>query len=152
MSPRALLALAALFLVVAPAAAQLPFGVQPGLLDPDKAFRLSARALDRRTVEIEFRIAEGYYMYRERFRVATEAGRPIEGVAIPRGVPHEDRFFGKTETFRELVRIRVPLPAQEAAKEAIVLRVTSQGCADAGVCYLPQEQLVRVPLPAPKGR
>ena len=42
------------------------------LLEPEKAFRMSARALDARTVEVSFAIAEGYYMYRERFRFAAD--------------------------------------------------------------------------------
>ena len=42
------------------------------LLEPEKAFRMSARALDAQTVEVSFAIAEGYYMYRERFRFAAD--------------------------------------------------------------------------------
>jgi len=54
-------------------------------------------------------------------------------------------LFGKTETFRRLVRIRVPVSMEDAARGRVNLKVTSQGCADAGVCYLPLEQTVRVP-------
>ena len=49
------------------------------LLEPEKAFRMSTRALDARTVEVSFAIADGYYMYRERFRFAARAG--VEGAA-----------------------------------------------------------------------
>ncbi|MGQ0655242.1 MAG: protein-disulfide reductase DsbD N-terminal domain-containing protein, partial [Betaproteobacteria bacterium] len=117
------------------------------LLEPEKAFRISARALDARNIEVEFKIADGYYMYRDRFRFATEAGKPLADVQIPRGTPKEDRFFGRTETFRHLVKIRVPVSPQDAAKGAINLKVTSQGCADVGVCYVPLDQVVRVALP-----
>ena len=64
---RALLLAAALALGAGPAMAQL-FGGQE-LLDPDKAFRISARALDARNVEVTFQIADGYYMYRDRMLV-----------------------------------------------------------------------------------
>jgi thiol:disulfide interchange protein DsbD len=136
-----------LCLAAGPAAAQLPIGNETELLDPEKAFRISARALDARSVEVEFRIADGYYMYRDRFSFATESGRPLAEVEIPRGIPKEDRFFGKSETFRHLVRIRVPVSAEDAANGSVNLRVTSQGCADVGVCYVPLEQTVRVALP-----
>jgi thiol:disulfide interchange protein DsbD len=142
---RALLLAAALALGAGPAMAQL-FGNQE-LLDPDKAFRIAARALDARNVEVTFQIAEGYYMYRERFSFATESGQPLAGVEIPHGKVKEDQFFGKSETFRDFVRIRVPVSAAEAAKGAITLRVTSQGCSDKGVCYIPQTQQVKVALP-----
>lgn len=128
----------------APAAAQL-FG-QPELLEPDKAFRISARALDERNVEVEFKIAEGYYMYRDRFSFATEAGKPLAEVEIPRGKIKEDQFFGKTETFRDLVKIRVPVSPEDAQKGELNLQVTSQGCSDKGVCYTPLEQFVKVSL------
>ena len=116
------------------------------LLDPQKAFRISARALDAKSVEVEFKIANGYYLYRNRFSFATESGEPLADVEIPRGKIKEDRFFGKTETFRDLVRIRVTVSPADAARGSVNLRVTSQGCADVGVCYVPLEQLVRVSL------
>lgn len=140
-----------LSLVAQSAAAQL-FGGGDELLEPEKAFRISARALDERNVEVAFRIAPGYYMYRSRFSFATEAGKPLAEVEIPRGKIKEDRFFGKQETFRDLVRIRVPVSAEDAAKGAVNLKVTSQGCADKGVCYVPLEQTVRVSLPKSAGR
>jgi len=96
-----------------PAPAQL-FAPQ-GILEPEKAFRISARALDEHHVEVEFRIAEGYYLYRDRFSFATESGKPLAEVEIPRGKLKEDQFLGKSETFRDLVRIRVAVSAGDAA-------------------------------------
>jgi thiol:disulfide interchange protein DsbD len=117
------------------------------LLEPEKAFRIAARAIDERNVEIEFRIAPGYYMYRDRFSFATESGKPLGEAEIPRGKVKEDQFFGKSETFRDLVRIRVPISAEDAARGALNIKVTSQGCSDLGVCYTPLEQMVKVSLP-----
>lgn len=126
------------------------------LLDPQKAFRISARALGGQSVEVEFKIADGYYLYRNRFSFATESGEPLAEVEIPRGKVKEDPFFGKSETFRDLVRIRVTVSPKDAAKGSVSLKVTSQGCADAGVCYVPLEQVVKVRLPGhaskPDGR
>jgi thiol:disulfide interchange protein DsbD len=117
------------------------------LLEPEKAFRISARPLDARAVEVEFRIARGYYMYRDRFSFATESGSKLAEVEIPRGKVKEDPFFGKSETFRDLVRIRVPVTARDVAAGRVTLKVTSQGCSDKGVCYVPLEQVVSVRLP-----
>lgn len=142
---KALLFAATLALGATPVAAQL-FG-NPELLEPDKAFRISARALDARNVEVTFQIADGYYLYRDRFRFATADGRPLTGVEIPRGKIKEDQFFGRQETFRDFVRMRVPLSAADAAKGGVKLKVTSQGCSDKGVCYIPQTQDVKVQWP-----
>ncbi len=151
MSLRAVVMLAVVLAmsVAAPASAQLQwlFGQKDELLDPEKAFRISARALDERSVEVEFSIADGYYMYRDRFSFATESGQQLADVEIPRGTLKEDQFFGRTETFRRLVRIRVPVSPGDAARGSVKLKVTSQGCADVGVCYVPLEQSVQVRLP-----
>ena len=109
------------------------------LLEPDKAFRFSAQALDAATVEVRYAIADGYYLYRERFRFTAEPASVTLGQPqFPKGQIHEDKFFGKQETYRKEVRIRVPIEA--AGAERLMLRVTSQGCADLGVCYVPQVQ------------
>ncbi len=115
------------------------------LLEPDKAFRFSARALDAVTAEVRYAIADGYYLYRERFRFAAEPatvtlGRP----QFPKGEIHEDRFFGKQETYRKEVRIRLPIESSGA--DRVKLLVTSQGCADVGVCYVPQVQSAELRL------
>lgn len=115
------------------------------LLEPSKAFRFSARALDAETLEVRFGIADGYYLYRDRFRFAAEPssvtlGRP----RFPRGEIHEDKFFGKQETYRKEVRIRLPL--ERGGADRVKLLVTSQGCADLGVCYVPQEQSAELRL------
>ncbi len=137
---------------LAAAGAQPLFNASDELLEPQKAFRISARALDAKRVEIEFKIAGGYYMYRNRFGFATESGEPLAEVEIPRGKLKEDAFFGKSETFRDLVRIRVAVSPKDAATGSVNLKVTSQGCADVGVCYAPIEQMVNVRLPGDRSR
>lgn len=117
------------------------------LLDPEKAFRISTRALDEHNVEVQFEIADGYYLYRDRFKFETVGGKLLADVRLPKGKVKEDPFFGSTEIYRRLVRIRVPLAPDEIANRRVTLKVTSQGCADIGVCYLPLVQLVGVRLP-----
>lgn len=73
--------------------------------------------------------------------------RDAARVDIPRGTPHDDAFVGRSETFRDLVRIRVPVEPAQAAKSSLVLQVISQGCADRGVCYVPLTRQVQVPVP-----
>ena len=114
-------------------------------LPPEQAFRMEARALDERSVEIAFTVADGYYMYREPFAFAAEdAGVKLGAAQIPAGKIKFDETFGKNvETHRGRLSIRVPV---EAAPAAFVLTVTSQGCADAGLCYPPQQSHARVQL------
>jgi thiol:disulfide interchange protein DsbD len=115
------------------------------LLEPEKAFRFSARALGGDALEVKFAIADGYYMYRDRFKFA--AGSARLGVPeLPPGERKQDQFFGDTETYRKEVRIRVPVAP--GAPDPLELVVTSQGCADVGVCYVPMESRATIRLAA----
>src|SRR5258708_11307064 len=107
------------------------------LLEPDKAFRFSAQALDAATVEVRYAIADGYYLYRERFRFAAEPVSVTLGQPqFPKGQIHEDKFFGKQEIYRKEVRIRLPLEADVAGR--LKLLVPSQPSPDLSIPYLPQ--------------
>ena len=114
------------------------------LLEPEKAFRLSARALDPTAVEVQFRIADGYYMYRDKFRFAVAGSEAKLGEPqFPPGQRKKDEFFGDVETYRKQVAVKLPVTGNA---EKLQLEVTSQGCADVGVCYPPQVQKVEVRL------
>jgi thiol:disulfide interchange protein DsbD len=143
---RILLFVACLVLAL-PATAQLKLGGSADdLLEPEKAFRFSARVLDASSVEVGFVIADGYYMYRERFKFSAE-GNPrvrLGAAELPRGQKHKDEFFGEVETYRKAVRILLPVEGDGSFD----LSVTSQGCADAGVCYVPMESKARLQLAA----
>ena len=116
------------------------------LLDPAVAFKFSAQAIAPDTIEVRYRIADGYYMYRDKFKFAAEpAGVKLGAAQFPKGDIHNDEFFGKVETYRKEVRIRLPF-THEAATDGLKLEVTSQGCADIGVCYVPQVQSAEIRL------
>ena len=116
------------------------------LLDPAVAFKFSAQAIDAGTIEVRYRIADGYYMYRDKFKFAVEPASVKLGTAqFPKGDIHNDEFFGKVETYRKEVRIRLPF-TRDAAVDKLKLAVTSQGCADIGVCYVPQVQTAEIKL------
>jgi thiol:disulfide interchange protein DsbD len=136
------IALAALALAAATAALE-----PQALLEPQDAFRLTARALDAKTALVEFRIADGYYMYRDRFRFEAADGKVIAEAELPKGKMKQDPFFGRTEIYRDRVAIRVPLGGADLTRGRVRLKVVSQGCSDSGVCYIPQEQWVELGLP-----
>lgn len=121
-------------------------GAADELLEPEQAFRLSARALDPATVEVRFDIAPGYYLYGDKFRFAARPDGVRPGPAvIPPGKVKDDEYFGRVETHRGQVLIRLPVEAP-AGTDAFELDVTSQGCADLGVCYPPTTQTAKIRL------
>ncbi len=119
-------------------------------LDPAVAFKPSARALDGQTIEVSYEIAKGYYLYRHAFRVAVEGEAATPGeLQIPKGKEKDDENFGKVEVYYQTVAIRLPVERNASGALPLKLNVTSQGCADAGVCYPPQTQPLSLELPDP---
>lgn len=120
------------------------------LLRPEDAFKPSVRALDGETLEVRFEIARGYYLYRDKFRFAVEPETVTPGTALlPKGKEKVDETFGRVEVYYDQVAIRLPVERSSSGVVPLTLQVTSQGCADAGVCYPPQKQALRVQLPDP---
>jgi thiol:disulfide interchange protein DsbD len=114
------------------------------LLSPDKAFRLSAQLSKANEIVVRYDVAKGYYLYRDKLKFAVEPSSVVLGGArLPPGQVKEDEFFGRVETYRDEVQIRIPVK-RPAGSEPFTLIVRSQGCADAGVCYTPQQQQVVV--------
>lgn len=111
-------------------------------LDPAVAFKFSATEKPGE-VEVTYTIADGYYMYRERFAFATRNGASTIGEPqLPAGHVKFDQTFNKNvETYRNELTIRIPV---KQAAGPFDLAVTSQGCADAGICYPPTERVYHV--------
>ncbi|MBE2260680.1 MAG: protein-disulfide reductase DsbD [Rhodobacteraceae bacterium] len=119
-------------------------------LDPAVAFKPTARALDAETIEVRFEIAAGYYLYRNNFRFAAEpATAQLGPPLLPPGKVKEDPTFGKVEVYYRQALIRVPVERNSSGPLPLSLKVTSQGCADAGICYPPQTRKLSVELPDP---
>ena len=131
---------------------------EPDLLPPEKAFQFSARYLSGDAIEVRYVIAPGYYMYRDKFSFGVAPATAALGAPeLPPGKMKRDEFFGDVAIFRDGVTIRVPLKVGDASLKSVVLTAVSQGCADVGVCYVPQEQKAEILLaatsagPAPGG-
>jgi thiol:disulfide interchange protein DsbD len=134
---RCLAALAMVFLCAAGAHAADDF------LPPEQAFRLRAELRDDarggRSVHLDWTIAPGYHLYRERLVFgAAQVRKPV----LPDGArKFDDNFNKEMETYAG--RLAVDLPLQ-AASAPFVLKVGYQGCADAGLCYPPADVAFKV--------
>ena len=118
-------------------------------LEPDAAFVLSAAATGPDAIEARWDIAEGYYLYREkfRFRTADGSGVSLGEAGLPQGKIRDDEYFGPMEVYYGSVAARVPV-AGAAPGGPIDVDITYQGCADAGLCYPPITRTVSLLLPA----
>ena len=115
-------------------------------LDVDAAFRLQPQAADGR-VALAFDIAPGYYLYRDRFTLRPQGDSPgPTDIRYPKGeIKHDPTFDQKMEVYHQAVRVEAGFDAKTPAGET-VLKLTYQGCAEAGLCYPPKTRLLRVSL------
>ena len=118
-------------------------------LDPDVAFVLNAVAAGPGAIEARWDIAEGYYLYRDKFRFrAADGSRASLGEAgFPKGMIKDDEYFGPMEVYYGSVAALVPV-AGAAPGGAVDVDITYQGCADAGLCYPPITKTVSLLIPA----
>src|SRR5690606_38323761 len=141
--PRIAAALALCLACATPALAAID---EDDLLPVDEAFVLSARATSAGRIALEWKIADGYYLYRHRTRAVAADDSTLGALELPRGEQHEDEFFGRVETYRQ--RLAGSLPVQAADGGKVMLKVSYQGCADIGVCYPPQTRTLAIKMPA----
>lgn len=141
MSQRIAAKVLANLLLAACAACALSAAAADDLLAPEQAFRFSARLVEPGLVEVRYRIANGYYMYRDKFRfTAIPQSAGLGEARFPPGKVKEDEFFGRVETYRGELVIRLPVKSGGG----FTLKAVSQGCADVGVCYIPVTQTARL--------
>ncbi|HXA36181.1 MAG TPA: protein-disulfide reductase DsbD domain-containing protein [Steroidobacteraceae bacterium] len=106
-------------------------------LPPDVAFRVGAK-VDGTQVRVRWVIADGYYLYRHRIEIKAESpDLLISPPVLPQGMQKTDPYLGTQEIYRQQVEATAPYTRLDAGAHPMQVKVTYQGCADAGLCYPP---------------
>jgi len=145
---RALIMLSLLGLVSGSAAAK-PWwmrGIESNesdFLPPDVAFHVMA-ANEGTTLRVRWVIADGYYLYRQRMDIKAESPDLVLSAppTYPRGIVKTDAYFGSQEIYRQQVEVTVPYSRIDGGAHPLQIKVTYQGCADAGLCYPPITKVI----------
>ncbi|MBS5839302.1 MAG: protein-disulfide reductase DsbD [Pseudomonas sp.] len=111
-----------------------PFEQKADFLPANKAFVFTSEPLPSGETRLHWQITDQYYLYKKRFKFdgLNAAQTPV----LPQGQEHSDEFFGATQVYRDSLELLIPAGANGQVK------VSWQGCADAGLCYPPQSQTV----------
>ena len=119
------------------------------LLPAEQAFQFFATVKDANTLHVNWQIAKGYYLYREKIQLSLINSPNIElaHIPIPKGEPYHDEAFGQVHIFHHEISIDIPLTRTQTAAQTITLLAKYQGCADRGVCYPPMETTLELNLP-----
>jgi thiol:disulfide interchange protein DsbD len=126
-------------------------GSQPEFLPPDQAFGLEVVARDADTLQANFNVTPGYYLYHDKIKITTkDAAIKIVAVNLPRGEMKQDPNFGPTEVFHNPFQAEIVLDRQSGTTDGITLYASYMGCSEQGLCYPPIEKVIRVALPDKK--
>jgi len=112
-------------------------------LQVNEAFPLSVAAIDDKTLVIKWLIQEDYYLYKDKMSFVAD-GAKIETINFPEAKLKQDEFFGQVSVYERPIEILVTL--SEIQNDSVSLNVGYQGCWSGGVCYPPENDLIRVSL------
>ena len=135
------------------ASSKLTFGSTFGsslgdFLPVDDAFIPMVIPLDGNTVEVSFRVAPGYYLYKEKISASIESDRVQLGIlALPVGEMKNDEFFGDMEVYHNDVFANLPLARGTPEAMQLDIDLNYQGCAEDGICYPPTTRTLNITLP-----
>ncbi len=109
---------------------------EEAFLSPDQAFKLNIRAIDATTLNAEFTIASGHYLYKDKIKFESSNNK-ISEVVLPKGDIKQDSHFGQTEVFHQSFSALIKLSNPISQGNPVAITATYQGCSEKGLCYSP---------------
>jgi len=122
------------------------FSKQPQpLLPENEAFDVLAEVVDGQ-LQVNWVIAQDYYMYREQFDIQSATpGIEIGEIIYPKGQIENDPEFGEVEVYFFNALLTAPLSSNSGESQTVELIIRGQGCnKPVGVCYPPQTRNLTV--------
>jgi thiol:disulfide interchange protein DsbD len=126
---------------------------QPEFLDPDEAFIVSAEAVSGNEINVQWQIADGYYLYKDKFKFSIQNDNireddklTITDVKLPEGKLKNDPDFGSVWVNYHDVDARLTIQGNEAAVSTAELLVNYQGCKEDVLCYPPISKTLPINL------
>lgn len=121
---------------------------QPDFLPPDKAFGLDVIVRDAHTLQANFNVTPGYYLYRDKITFTIKDGVvKVAAVNSPKGEIKHDPNFGDTEVFHQSFQTLITLNRSNNNATGFALNAVYQGCSEQGLCYPPITKTLNINLP-----
>jgi thiol:disulfide interchange protein DsbD len=111
----------------------------------DEAFIFSAKFASPSYLVLKWQIADGYYLYKNKFNFSLESQGQLGVAKLPTAIVKRDKFFGNVEIYQQ-PELEIIVPIKTQGLEQLDLKVQYQGCADAGYCYPPITKVVNLSL------
>ena len=111
---------------------------QSSFLKTDEAFILSIKETSNEKTLINFEIAKGYYLYKDKIKIFRNNEELVK-INFPDPEIKEDEFFGKSEIYDKTFTLQISLK-----EDTNFLEIHYQGCAEKGLCYPPNSKKIKL--------
>lgn len=119
----------------------------PEFLDPEEAFIVSAKAVSENVINVQWQIADGYYLYKDKFQFSLQGNDlTITDVKLPEGKLKNDPDFGSVWVNYHDVDALLTIHRKEDAASTAELLVNYQGCKEDVLCYPPISKTLPINL------
>jgi len=124
-------------------------GASGDFLPVDEAFEPILTAIDGNAVEVAFRVADGYYLYKDKISARAVSDVAQAGILdLPAGKLKTDQYFGEQEVYYGDVFGKLSIARATPEAMDLDIELQYQGCAEDGICYPPVTRILSVSLPA----
>jgi thioredoxin:protein disulfide reductase len=104
-------------------------------LDPDVAFQQKTQLTTGQAVQLDWVIAPGYNLYKEKLHVVVSDAEIVSKLSLPEAIKKFDNNFNKTvDVYHDKLSVTVP---KELLGSKAHIKIQYQGCSDEGLCYSP---------------
>ncbi|WP_200762324.1 protein-disulfide reductase DsbD [Nitrosophilus alvini] len=109
------------------------FDLEQKILEPEEAFKPSATVINDKVV-VNIKLGEKIYLYQD--QIKAQIVKP-EKKELKISLPAPEEIHGDKVYFKEL---RFEIPKSEIGYDSFTLKVSFQGCSEAGLCYTPMSK------------
>lgn len=115
----------------------------------DQAFRLNVSVENPETLQAQWKITPGYFLYKDRFsyKVVSPEGTELGPIALPEGIEKHDEILGQYQVYQSNLTLKMPL--KNVKSNELMIKICYQGCSADGYCYPPQTKEIALNLDAP---
>ncbi|MEJ2298697.1 MAG: protein-disulfide reductase DsbD [Woeseiaceae bacterium] len=131
---------------------QLGRGTSSEFPPADEVFIPEIFPVDGNTVEVGLQITPGFYIYKDKLSVrALTDGTRVGRWDLPRGKMKTDEYFGEMEVYLDSFLAELAIARATPDPMELTIELGYQGCAEGGLCYMPETKVLTVALPEATG-
>ena len=119
----------------------------PQPLTTNQAFQVTGTARDNQTILISWKIAPGYYLYRDKFHFNTTQSNHAQlspPLFPPESFTKTIKGLGSSIVYKNTVTIIIPVLT--SSLQTLPIQVHYQGCSEKGFCYPPTSKVIPIDL------